>query len=646
MPDQLRRVVSFLSRTVVPAMFAALYGLWPSFAQAVQFGELDVTSPLGSPLRAGFSVYPDPGETLSESCLRAVPPVGSGYPAISGVRLSVAGSAGDGMRIEVSAASVGEPVMRFAIAADCGAGKSLREYAVLALPGSSRAPAASANGGSTWLLAPGETPAGLAHTLFPTQPALQRRLLSAIAEMNPSLDIGDGQGPLPAGTPIVMPDWRRFAASDGRLARPSSGESAALSARRSEKDVMQSVDQVSGRARSTASPLRHDRVPEPQGVQFFRLARTLSSVPGTDERLREVLRLEYRLLRALNEQLSTMRPALADWHADAGRVPHVITEPAAGAVLRIDAAPDTSRLPAAATVADAALPSSSTRNAPGHPGAENTTERAVVAPSRPPTVSQSEVARSEGGDKDGLAYYVAAMGAALLAGVLMVRRRQRGAGQVAMPASIHEGETLILDHPPTAHHPTAVVAAGDGFSDEPLLTVAETPASSVAAGPQSGVDANPVLELAEIMLSFGRLQGAAQTLQEYIEANPKEALQPWIKLLEVYREGGMQPEYEALAEKLNGTYNVEVQRWDAVMQQKDLPSPVSDRGQEFSRVFTLEELPHIRERLVAEWGKPSCLDYLQRLLRDNRDGRRNGFTLPVVQEILFLIDVLVAREAP
>ncbi|TMQ77092.1 hypothetical protein ACCUM_3536 [Candidatus Accumulibacter phosphatis] len=32
----------------------------------------------------------------------------------------------------------------------------------------------------------------------------------------------------------------------------------------------------------------------------------------------------------------------------------------------------------------------------------------------------------------------------------------------------------------------------------------------------------------------------------------------------------------------------------------------------------------------------------KRLLRDHRDGQRRGFILPVVEEVLFLIDLTVA----
>ena len=54
---------------------------------------------------------------------------------------------------------------------------------------------------------------------------------------------------------------------------------------------------------------------------------------------------------------------------------------------------------------------------------------------------------------------------------------------------------------------------------------------------------------------------------------------------------------------------------------------------------------HVCDRIVALWGRPECSDYLRQLLRDNRAGERGGFTLPVVQEILLLIDLMADREA-
>jgi alkylation response protein AidB-like acyl-CoA dehydrogenase len=58
--------------------------------------------------------------------------------------------------------------------------------------------------------------------------------------------------------------------------------------------------------------------------------------------------------------------------------------------------------------------------------------------------------------------------------------------------------------------------------------------------------AAPAIELAEIMLSFGRVSGAARTLEEYVAALPQESARPWIRLLHLYRRNGMRKEFEAL----------------------------------------------------------------------------------------------------
>jgi hypothetical protein len=156
--------------------------------------------------------------------------------------------------------------------------------------------------------------------------------------------------------------------------------------------------------------------------------------------------------------------------------------------------------------------------------------------------------------------------------------------------------------------------------------------SRAIPAPPENIEVTPVMELAEIMLSFGRVNGAAQTLQEFIEANPKAALQPWMRLLDIYRDSGMRAEFDALATNLNQNFNVEIVHWD-----KAAPGERVE--------MSLELLPHIRDQIDALWGKPECFDYLQQLLRDNRNGERTGFSLPVVKEILLLIDLMVAEKA-
>jgi len=135
-----------------------------------------------------------------------------------------------------------------------------------------------------------------------------------------------------------------------------------------------------------------------------------------------------------------------------------------------------------------------------------------------------------------------------------------------------------------------------------------------------------VLEQADIMLSYGRIEDAAGILLNYLENNPKKSADPWIKLLDIYRETGMKTKFTALAERLNKTLNVSVITWE--------------RSDDDNAARSLEDFPHIKDTLTTLWGTVKCLDYLQRLLLDNREGARTGFPLPVVGEISVLIAML------
>ncbi len=144
---------------------------------------------------------------------------------------------------------------------------------------------------------------------------------------------------------------------------------------------------------------------------------------------------------------------------------------------------------------------------------------------------------------------------------------------------------------------------------------------------------NSAVELAEIMMSFGRVQGAAQTLADFIRANPKQAVKPWVKLLEVYKTANMRPEFEALTSQLNKTFNVKPTTWEDF--------DVAMRAPE-----SLEHIGHIATTLCDTWGKRECQAYLHMLLRDNRQGTRQGFPLAMVDEILLLLAILESQLGP
>ena len=177
-----------------------------------------------------------------------------------------------------------------------------------------------------------------------------------------------------------------------------------------------------------------------------------------------------------------------------------------------------------------------------------------------------------------------------------------------------EGSTSSMDFAPLDWSPPP-----DDLSGE---------AAPAALGQDELMDEHDsAVELADIMMSFGRIQGAAQTLADFIRHNPRQGVAPWLKLLDVYKTAGMQGEFEALTRQLNSTFNVKVVSWDDF----DAVRMASE---------TIEQMPHIVARLQATWASRDSQVYLHELLRDNRDGTRQGFPLAVINEILCLLGVL------
>ena len=142
------------------------------------------------------------------------------------------------------------------------------------------------------------------------------------------------------------------------------------------------------------------------------------------------------------------------------------------------------------------------------------------------------------------------------------------------------------------------------------------------------------LELAEIMMSFGRTQGAAETLADYIRNNPRQAVKPWLKLLDVYHVAGMRSEFEALTRQLNKTFNVKMVSWNDFKAVRAAPAD------------SIEQMPHITQRLQDLWGTQEAQAYIHQILRDNRNGTRQGFPLSVVEELLLLLAILDGEFGP
>jgi pilus assembly protein FimV len=579
----------------------------PLSAAGVEFGALTLRSALGEPLEAEIEVSAEAGERLRPQCFRGFAARGRDLPTVTGARVRYEGDEVRG-RLQVSTtAVVSEPALQLGIETDCGGSRAWRELPLLLKPSMAAAQdRVRLLPGGEWVIVPGESPASMAKLLYPGQPGVQRRFVSALIAGNPAVDIDpSGHRELPVGTVLQMPDWRA-------LGSVSKGERASVPRA---STPLQPAGEATPRTTAPLIPVR--QVAASAAVSGgLRLSTSLADRPLADERLRQMLRIEYRLLQTFAEQLSASGRRMGPDFIEADNPPVSLTPPAPVPVAQ--AASPIAPPPVADAPAAAAANVAATSTAP------------------PPSVhlrqSPPEASSGRAGSLFDWLPYVAVGGACGIALIVFgLYRARRHPRHVTDEPSLAQAETMVLDtpaHPPVpAEEPAPVTSSAAALP--PLVRVARE---------ISPDDVNPVMELAEIMLSFGRLQGAAQTLQEYIEANPKETLKPWIKLLDIYRQGNMPDEFDALADKLHRNFNVECQRWDGSV----LP-PVSDR--QIGRALHLEELPHICTQLIALWGSPQCLDYLQKLLRDNRGGERNGFTLPVVQEILFLIDIHVGREA-
>ena len=363
------------------------------------------------------------------------------------------------------------------------------------------------------------------------------------------------------------------------------------------------------------------------------------------ERERELLRMEYRLLQSLYEQTLKQLDTTENLRQMESSID----------ALQQQMQPSSNLSEPATPAATSAAPPTPTEPAAG-PG--------PAALSQPPAP-----AREPSGS--GLKTLIFVLGILLVIGAWVVSKHYRGRSRsqerlcpeapepVIDPRrfdEIEDSEEAVKPVPSpfncrkpaeeaTAPPPPPVPAAADD------LSLSQT--SIASATIDEPFEANPVMELAEIMLSFGRVKGAAQALQEFVDSNPEESLQPWIRLMDVYRMAGMRSEFERVAAELNQHFNVEIQLWDEMegpaTETDEVPAiePLPIEWPQSTRKATsIEELEHIAQRVTELWPRQECSEFLDQLLRNNRGGLRTGFSRAVVEEILFLIDVqaLIAQD--
>lgn len=139
-----------------------------------------------------------------------------------------------------------------------------------------------------------------------------------------------------------------------------------------------------------------------------------------------------------------------------------------------------------------------------------------------------------------------------------------------------------------------------------------------------------ILDEAKFFMSKNQPNEAIEHIKWAIRAQPKMAINLWLYLLDIFRQENLQEEFENYAKALHQTFNVQTPVWE----EKALPLVIAQ---------SLEEFPHIVEKLTASWPSEESRSYLRHLIADNRNGERTGFGKAVLDEILLLIAVFDAR---
>lgn len=567
-------------------------------AAAVGLGEMRGQPDLGERLRVEIDVLGAEKLALETGCFRLIPPAGgSDLPALRAAALEYRASPKPTLIVR-SHAPLREPILQLAVQIGCGHEVS-REYMLLASPAREQ---------------PVAPPAA---RVVATSPVATTSAMPAEPPVRKAPRV---RAPAPASveTPTQL--------APRKVAKPAAG--------RAMPDRLLLSD--------------GGDVGEPS----LRIAGELLSWKGESparEAQREVLRLEFRMLMAMQEQ-ATSQLATAEKLRNMEATLGELQQRAGEFAQRVEKSPAGEVSPPTATPSSASVPES----------------KPSVAPPAAPA-SKAPVANPDADDdwfSEWMLYGVI-LGALLGVGGWLGWRnyrerqarlieetfaRQPAVVDVDPPRSEERDEPGgVVDlhvEPSAMGAPMSVDLELDGghdieqpskFPAPPPTAAADSMFSISNATVDEHFEANPVMELADIMLSFGRVKGAAQALQEYIDNNPQEALQPWIRLMDVYRMAGMRDEFERVAGNLNQHFNVEVQNWSAPEASAgvdiDLEKPVAPKPQ------SLEDMPRLMTMVTDLWSKGDVVGYLYQLLRDNRGGQRMGFALPVVEDILFLIEL-------
>ena len=649
-----------------------------STASAFGLGELVVKSSLGAPFRAMVSVRGEivGRERIDAQCFRLVEgEPADDIPVLMQGTLRFQQSSGETYLIIEGKRPLNEPAVQINLLVGCGA-ELKRTYTALIDPrpdglgdgvvghAAQRAGTSSqakfeaqalSDSALIWVTADGDSAASIARSRYPRAGLQRKQFLQALREANPEVGFGgNGKKPLPEGVTLNIPDAEQVARTE--FVAPSAPAALPIAPDTAERPVQakrlpaESAKSNPGGRLADHLVLSGPRLgSELDGFDEFPLRLSYDVSTGLSDKISEnaraVLRSEYRLLAALNDQASHQLDVAAQVRNLEERF----------AELRA-AVDETSRKIDAASASVSTPP-----------------EVAPVAKKAPPPSGAVAVAQ------DWLPIWLEIALVGCLIGITVwafsrFARRRVGGAEVSTPGDVADA---IIDE-----RTFGGLLAGKSPSAKNSLETSATPAEDPntqplrphGAGPkapqstegarmsvtdpvkeiievshvQEAEDSESAIELASVLMAFGRAKGAVQVLTEYLESHPDASLLPWLKLLEIVRASDMQEEFAYWSDQLKAHFNVAPMSWEEAGEcfAKDF-SPLAEGDLPIdeitARLPIASTLEHVREGIVSSWHSAHGLDYLRKLLRDTRDGQRLGLPLPLAREVAFLVDLLEAR---
>ncbi|WP_148290744.1 type IV pilus assembly protein FimV [Sulfuricella denitrificans] len=587
---------------------------------------------MGEHFSGRIPVISTTGESVEPSCFKLVNESHKqdGIPLVDSARLTVAGGSGKTYLQVSSRKRINDLAVRLLVKAGCES-EVIREYTILLnLPDnvittrpdqavisaplvepdlSPPQPVLSASqrdrraGGMVWEITAGESLASIAANIYPNSRRMQRRFSRHAMAANP--EVFADKNPdmlLSAGTVLYFPDLRELARqpAEKKAGQGLAAESAAQPD--TKPDVKPDKPPVS-RKTSKAKKLGAE--------SEVRLKLTtgdldISASGKITEGEREILREKQRILMDIDDMAANN---LSLNHRLKQMEEHIL-----GLQTKLE-------------------------------GLER--QRSEMASNRPAVPAPHSEPRQEIWEWPAYTAIIAlsAGGLGLLMVAYLKRKRKKAEAEALMELDVDLGSVWEVDpdakksgsSASLSNSANAGVQMGKAIAPVDVLEIDGQPSSSDVPKAQYGVSdtgfeialdsIESAVEEADIYLALGEKDRAIANLKYQIDSHPRSTADLWFKLMEIYHDFDMRPEFEALVTEFRRYFNIAKPNWETMAS-----GEISSRS--------IAEFPRLMGKISSTWGSAACLEYLHHLLLDNKGGLREGFELGIASDILLLIHLL------